>query len=180
LTACPTGRYGPPVTEAPPPPPPSPAPPPGTPFAPAVAARPTRSGLAVTAAIILLVVGLAGVIYNAWDLVVLAGDLGLAQKVGVADRFLILITIDVGHIVAGLLQVIAGVQVLAARRVARIVGLVASFTVVALWVVSLLLVMGWDFTLRPHAWAVLFLSVVGSLVAAILLLTSPRSTWRTP
>jgi hypothetical protein len=135
--------------------------------------------VAVTAAIILLVVGVGGIIYNAWDLIVLAGDLGLAQEVGVADRFLILITLDVGLIVAGILQVIAGVQVFAASRVARIVGVVASFTVVALWVASLLFVTGWDLTLRPHAWAVLILSVVGSLLAAILLLTSPRSTWRT-
>jgi hypothetical protein len=126
-----------------------------------------------------LIVGLGGVIYNAWDLVVLAGDLGLAQEVGVADRFLILITIDVGLIVAGILQVIAGVQVLTASRVARIVGVVASFTVVALWAASLLLVTGWDLTLRPHTWAVLILSVVGSLLAAFLLMTSPRSAWRT-
>ena len=166
------------MTEAPLPPPPPP-PPPGAPFAPTVATRPTRSGLAVTAAIILLIVGLGGVIYNAWDLVVLAGDLGLAQEVGVADRFLILITIDVGLIVAGILQVIAGVQVLTASRVARIVGVVASFTVVALWAASLLLVTGWDLTLRPHTWAVLILSVVGSLLAAFLLMTSPRSAWRT-
>jgi hypothetical protein len=166
------------VTEAPLPPPPPP-PPPGAPFAPTVATRPTRSGVAVTAAIILLIVGLGGVIYNAWDLVVLAGDLGLAQEVGVADRFLILITIDVGLIVAGILQVIAGVQVLTASRVARIVGVVASFTVVALWAASLLLVTGWDLTLRPHTWAVLILSVVGSLLAAFLLMTSPRSAWRT-
>ena len=116
--------------------------------------------------------------YNAWDLIILVGDLGLAQEVGVADRFLILMVIDVGLIVGGILQVIAGIQLLAASRTARIVGVIASFLVVALWLASLLFVTGWDLTLRPHAWAVLAISVVGSLVAAILLLASPTQVER--
>ncbi|HEX2026308.1 MAG TPA: hypothetical protein VHH92_07935, partial [Actinomycetota bacterium] len=107
--------------------------------------------------------------------VVLVGDLGVAQEVGMSDRFLILMAIDVGLIVAGILQVIAGVQLFAASRTARIVGVIASFLVVALWLASLLFVTGWDLTLRPHAWAVLALSAVGALVAAILILAAPRS-----
>jgi hypothetical protein len=103
----------------------------------------------------------------------LVGDLGLARELGLGGRFFVLIAIDVGLVVAGVVQIVAGVRLFSARRVARIVGVVASFAVIALWVASLLLMTAWELTLLPHAWAVLVVSSAGSLLAAIFLLASP-------
>jgi hypothetical protein len=127
----------------------------------------------VAAAIILLVVGIGGAIYNAWDLVLLVGDLGLARELGLGGRFFVLIAIDVGLVVAGVVQIVAGVRLFSASRAARTLGVAASFAVIALWVASLLLITAWELTLLPHAWAVLVVSSAGSLLAAIFLLASP-------
>jgi FHA domain len=149
--------------------------PPGSPVygAPGVAAG-ARPGAVTAAVIILLTLGIGGMMYNAWDLILLFGDLELANAFGFGGRLMTLIVIDIGLLIAGVLQIVAGIRLFALSRVGRILGIVGSFSVVALWLLSLVLILSWGFVLQAHAWAVLALSVAGSLVAAILLLSSGR------
>jgi hypothetical protein len=133
-----------------------------------------RPGAVTAAAIILLTLGIGGVLYNAWDLLLLFGDLELANAFGFGGRLVTLIVIDVGLLIAGVLQIVAGIRLFALSRAGRILGIVGSFSVVALWLLSLVLILSWGFVLQAHAWVALALSVAGSLVAAILLLTSGR------
>lgn len=133
-----------------------------------------RPGAVTAAAIVLLTLGIAGVLYNAWDLLLLFGDLDLANAFGFGGRLLTLIVIDIGLLIAGVLQVVAGIRLFALSRTGRILGIVGSFSVAALWLVSLVLILSWGFVLQAHAWVALAVSVAGSLVAAILLLSSGR------
>jgi hypothetical protein len=172
----------------PPPPPPTPSasgpPPPapvgsGAPLGSPVYGIPrvatgARPGAVTAAAIILLTLGIGGVLYNAWDLLLLFGDLELANAFGFGGRLLTLIVIDIGLLIAGVLQVVAGIRLFALSRTGRILGIVGSFSVAALWLVSLVLILSWGFVLQAHAWVALAVSVAGSLVAAILLLSSGR------
>ena len=133
-----------------------------------------RPGAVTAAAIILLTLGIGGVLYNAWDLLLLFGDLELANAFGFGGRLLTLIVIDIGLLIAGVLQIVAGIRLFALSRAGRILGIVGSFSVAALWLVSVVLILSWGFVLQAHAWLALALSVAGSLVAAILLLSSGR------
>jgi hypothetical protein len=133
-----------------------------------------RPGAVTAAAIILLTLGIGGVLYNAWDLWLLFGDLDLANAFGFGGRLLTLIVIDIGLLIAGVLQLVAGIRLFALSRTGRILGIVGSFSVAALWLVSLVLILSWGFVLQAHAWVALAVSVAGSLVAAILLLSSGR------
>jgi FHA domain-containing protein len=175
------------ATQPPPPPPmpsasgpPPPAPvgsgaPPGSPVygIPRVVTG-ARPGAVTAAAIILLTLGIGGVLYNAWDLLLLFGDLELANAFGFGGRLLTLIVIDICLLIAGVLQIVAGIRLFALSRAGRILGIVGSFSVAALWLVSLVLILSWGFVLQAHAWVALAVSVAGSLVAAILLLSSGR------
>jgi hypothetical protein len=134
----------------------------------------TRPGAVTAAAIILLTLGIGGVLYNAWDLLLLFGDLELANAFGFGGRLITLIVIDIGLLIAGVLQVVAGIRLFALSRAGRILGIVGSFSVAALWLVTLVLILSWGFVLQAHAWVALAVSVAGSLVAAILLLSSGR------
>jgi hypothetical protein len=168
----------PPMPSASGPPPPAPVgsgAPPGNPVygIPRVATG-TRPGAVTAAAIILLTLGIGGVLYNAWDLLLLFGDLQLANAFGFGGRLITLIVIDIGLLIAGVLQVVAGIRLFALSRAGRILGIVGSFSVAALWLVTLVLILSWGFVLQAHAWVALAVSVAGSLVAAILLLSSGR------
>jgi FHA domain len=133
-----------------------------------------RRGAVTAAAIILLTLGIGGVLYNAWDLLLLFGDLDLANAFGFGGRLMTLIVIDIGLVIAGVLQVVAGIRLFALSRAGRILGIIGSSSVAALWLLSLVLILSWGFVLQAHAWAALAVSVAGSLVAAILLLSSGR------
>jgi hypothetical protein len=159
----------------PPPPPVGYGPAPGSPvYGVREVAAGARPGAVTAAAIILLTLGIGGVLYNAWDLFLLFGDLELANAFGFGGRLMMLIVIDIGLLIAGALQIVAGIRLFALSRAGRILGIVGSFTVAALWLLSLVLILSWGFVLQAHAWAALALSVAGSLVAAILLLSAGR------
>lgn len=177
----PVAPPGPPATpsayEPPPSAPPAYGPPPGAPAYGVPGPSPTaaRPGGVATAGIVLLIVGVLGLGYNGWDAILLLGDLELASAFGFGGRLMTLLVIDVALLVAAVVQVVAGIRVFSLSRTGRTLGIIASFAVVGLWLISLLLILAWGFVYSGLAWAVLALSVAGSVVAAILLISAART-----
>ncbi len=160
----------PPAYGAPPAPPPAAyAPPPG---GYAAGVRPPN---VVAAAIILILVGLGSMGYNGWDLSLLLSDLDLLQQVGLGGLAMTLIVIDIVLVVAGLLQLIGGVRVTALSPAGRVLGLVGSAGVILGWLVFLVVTLTEDLALNTLAWAVLVISVAGSVLAGAMLLAAGRS-----
>ena len=167
--------------DPPPPPrgyPPGPAPPPAS-YAPPEVAPPVGAGGITAAAVVLLLVGLASVAYNGWDLILLAGDLEIFDLAGMRPIGSALLAIDAALIVSGLLQIGGGIGILAKRRVGgRGLGLAGCVGIVLGWVAFLVLVLGRDLLagVSVTAWVLLLASTSGSVLAGGLLLAAPESS----
>jgi hypothetical protein len=172
----------PPAYAPPPTPTPAPAygPPPGAPaYPPPPAATGARAGAITAAAILLILIGLASLAYNGYDVVLLFGDLEFFQSVGFGRLAMTAIVIDIALIISALLQLIGGIRLLGLSRAGRALGLIGCAGVVAGWVAFLVLVTVEGLSVTTLAWAALVISVVGSVVAGVLLSSSrafpPRS-----
>lgn len=158
-----------------PPPPPSPAYGPGpVPSAPPGIA-PTAGAL-TAAAIVLILIGLASAAYNGWDLTLVIGDLEILEQVGLGWLGMTLLVIDAVLILSGLLMLFGGIRLLATRRAGRGLGLAGAVGTVIGWVAFLGVAASQGFLsgINNVAWAMLVLSVAGSVLAGMLLLTGGR------
>jgi hypothetical protein len=162
----------------PPPPPPigegtTPTPLPAAYAAPALA--PSAASL-TTAAIVLTLVGLASAGYNGWDLTLVIGDLEILEQVGFGWLGNTLLAIDVVLILSGVLMLIAGIRLLATRQAGRGLGLAGVAGTLIGWAAFLGVAASEGFLsgINALAWAMLVISVAGSVVAGILLLTGGR------
>jgi hypothetical protein len=159
----------------PPPPPgtygPSPVPPPAS-YAPPEAASPPGAGGRTSAAIVLLLLGVGSVAYNAWDLWLLAEDLEMFDQARMGSVGSALLAIDGALIVSGLLQAAGGVGILARRSRGRGLALAGCAGAILGWVAFLVLVVGRDLLagVSVTAWAMMLMSVSGSVLAGGLLL----------
>jgi hypothetical protein len=134
--------------------------------------RPTPlPGPWIAAAIVLLVVGVASVAYNGWDLFLLGDDLAVFDRAGIGSVGSALLAIDVGLVVFGLLQV-AGAVLVPARR-DRVLALAGCVGTLLAWVAFVALVLGRDLMagVSVGAWVMLLASTSGSVLAGGLLLT---------
>jgi len=181
----PAARSEPPPAEPPayaPPPTPTPAPTyapppaaPAYPSPPGVAATGARAGAITAAAILLILIGLASLAYNGYDVVLLFGDLEFFQSVGFGGLAITAIVIDIALIISALLQLTGGIRLLGLSRAGRALSLIGCAGVVAGWVAFLVLVTVEGLSVTTLAWAALVISVVGSVVAGVLLLSSSRA-----
>ena len=176
----PVGPGGPTVPELPGEPGPSPYPgtygpgpmPPPAAYAPPGAAPPQGAGGWAAAAIVLLLLGVASIASNGWDLALLAEDLEIFDRAGMGSVGSALLAIDGALIVSGLLQLTGGIGILAKRSWGRALGLAGSAGTVLVWVAFLALVIGRDLLagVSLTAWVMLLISVSGSVLAGGLLL----------
>lgn len=167
-----------PAEPAPPAEPPAYAPPPTAPAYPSlpgVAATGARAGAITAAAILLILIGLASLAYNGYDVVLLFGDLEFFQSVGFGGLAMTAIVIDIALIISALLQLTGGIRLLGLSRAGRALGLIGCAGVVAGWVAFLVLVTVEGLSVTTLAWAALVISVAGSVVAGVLLLSSSRA-----
>jgi hypothetical protein len=156
-------------------------PPPGPPAADgAPGGAGAGSGAVTGAGVLLLIVGIGTLLYNAWDLVLLIQDVDLASEFGLGGLLWTLIAIDALLVIFAALQIIGGIRSLAPGGGRRTLGVVGSAGVIGAWMANLVVVLVRGLSLNALAWIVLTFSVVGSAVALILLLAAGRQAARQP
>ncbi|MGH2546314.1 MAG: hypothetical protein ACRDHJ_05485 [Actinomycetota bacterium] len=136
------------------------------------APTPARAGGRRGAAVVLILIGLASAVYNAWDLALLIEDLEIFDLAGVGWVGIALLAIDGVLIVSGLLQLIGGARILATRYAGGGLGMAGSVGTVLAWVAFLVVAVSADLLggVSVPAWVMLLISVSGSVLAGGLLL----------
>jgi pSer/pThr/pTyr-binding forkhead associated (FHA) protein len=142
---------------------------------PATYGRPTgrRPGSVSAAGILLLLAGILTLLWTAYDVFLLFGDLESAQAFGFSDLVYILLGLDALALVGAILEITGGIRVFSLKG--RGMGITGAVLVLLSWAAAIVYIVLQGFSVTGLAWLALFVTAGLSLAALITLLAAGRA-----